>query len=220
MHSFVPVNVAVKPIKRRTNNEHMKRPDSKRSLDHSLKASKASHTTIKGDSEERVTVTSSTTIAARSDRSSSNCLKPAAVTFNLDGIPQPRAPAHTVSFFTTLQRDLESASKCCVQRAPSESGSDTKCCVQRASSESGSDTKCCVQRASSESGSDTSGKEAVPSTLRENSRYHGPMEPTFKCLVIGDVGVGKTSFVQKYAHNKNITDYKATLGGRTFAGKS
>ena len=54
-----------------------------------------------------------------------------------------------------------------------------------------------------------------PSTYFEQyvSRIKSHMEPTFKCLVIGDVGVGKTSFVQRYVYQSRIRDYKGTLGG-------
>ena len=77
-------------------------------------------------------------------------------------------------------------------------------------------SKLCLNSPSraSVSGSDASGsRRSQPQSPVGSSIYEGPMEPTFKCLVIGDVGVGKTSFVQKYVYNKKIKDYKSTLGG-------
>ena len=41
------------------------------------------------------------------------------------------------------------------------------------------------------------------------------MDHTYKVLVIGDPGVGKTSMVQSYVHGLYTKDYKATLGGET-----
>ncbi|CAI4229300.1 unnamed protein product [Auanema sp. JU1783] len=35
---------------------------------------------------------------------------------------------------------------------------------------------------------------------------------TFKVLVIGDCGTGKTSIIRRYVHNMYNTNYKATIG--------
>lgn len=75
---------------------------------------------------------------------------------------------------------------------------------------------CCKQASPSsaeQSDCSASCETRSPRSGAPNKRYIGRMEPTFKCLVVGDVGVGKTSFVQKYVYNKKVTDYKATLGG-------
>ncbi len=37
-------------------------------------------------------------------------------------------------------------------------------------------------------------------------------EHLFKILVIGDLGVGKTSLIKRYVHNFFSTHYKATIG--------
>ena len=41
------------------------------------------------------------------------------------------------------------------------------------------------------------------------------MEIPFKCLLIGDAGVGKTSFSRAYAWNAKLQEYKSTIGGKT-----
>lgn len=41
------------------------------------------------------------------------------------------------------------------------------------------------------------------------------MERLFKVVIVGDVEVGKTSFIRKYAFNRDtITEYKCTIGGK------
>jgi GTP-binding nuclear protein Ran len=36
--------------------------------------------------------------------------------------------------------------------------------------------------------------------------------PTFKCIIVGDGGVGKTSFIKKHLTGEFLCDYDATLG--------
>ena len=40
------------------------------------------------------------------------------------------------------------------------------------------------------------------------------MERTLKVILVGDAGVGKTSFVQRYVDQSFLKDYKATIGGK------
>jgi len=37
-------------------------------------------------------------------------------------------------------------------------------------------------------------------------------EPLYKVMVVGDIGVGKTSFVRRLVHNIFSIHYKATIG--------
>ncbi|XP_046854433.1 ras-related protein Rab-38-like [Xenia sp. Carnegie-2017] len=45
-----------------------------------------------------------------------------------------------------------------------------------------------------------------------NLSVHQKKEKTFKILVLGDVGTGKTSFIRQYVSQKFFINYKATIG--------
>ena len=45
-----------------------------------------------------------------------------------------------------------------------------------------------------------------------STTFTSTRECLFKVLLIGDPGVGKTSFVQRYTNNMFRTDYKGTVG--------
>ncbi|VBB32541.1 unnamed protein product [Acanthocheilonema viteae] len=54
---------------------------------------------------------------------------------------------------------------------------------------------------------------SVPSTSSSNGYAVYPKDQfLFKILIIGDVGTGKSSIVQRYAHNLFTQHYKATVG--------
>lgn len=40
-----------------------------------------------------------------------------------------------------------------------------------------------------------------------------PLEYTKKVIVVGDVGVGKTSFIARVTEGRFISDHKTTIGG-------
>jgi len=44
------------------------------------------------------------------------------------------------------------------------------------------------------------------------SEYNRATEKLFKVIIIGDPGVGKTSFIRRYVQNAFRGDYKATIG--------
>lgn len=44
------------------------------------------------------------------------------------------------------------------------------------------------------------------------TKYVKKKEKTFKVLVLGDVGTGKTSFIRRYVGQKFLINYKATIG--------
>ena len=46
---------------------------------------------------------------------------------------------------------------------------------------------------------------------QEQTVCQQPKEYLFKILVIGDIGVGKTSFIKRYVHNFFSQSYKATV---------
>lgn len=45
------------------------------------------------------------------------------------------------------------------------------------------------------------------------STLGGPREITKKIIVVGDVGVGKTSFVARVTEGRFISEHKTTIGG-------
>lgn len=62
---------------------------------------------------------------------------------------------------------------------------------------------------------------ATLSSMTADSRYHDPQfstmhnkqkEHLYKILVIGDLGVGKTSIIKRYVHQTYSTNYRATIG--------
>ena len=44
------------------------------------------------------------------------------------------------------------------------------------------------------------------------TEYNRSSEKLFKVIIIGDPGVGKTSFIRRYVQNAYRPDYKATIG--------
>lgn len=54
---------------------------------------------------------------------------------------------------------------------------------------------------------------SITSFIRAICPLH-QMEYNKKVIVIGDVGVGKTSFVARVTEGRFITEYKSTVGGK------
>lgn len=48
--------------------------------------------------------------------------------------------------------------------------------------------------------------------LRTNGMRSLQKEHLYKVLVIGDLGVGKTSIIRRYVHQTYSTNYRATIG--------
>ena len=71
-----------------------------------------------------------------------------------------------------------------------------------------------VAGSASGTGSSASSGAACSSASRRSRRFDSLLERHYKCIVIGDVLVGKTSCIVRYALQRWITKYKPTFGGR------